>query len=510
MADDTHESNTPGADNAAEPRRRGRGRDGGEDKLERPDPKKLRFRTLIPSTTNIDFIGTRWWGIGICLFAIFLVFASMVYNRVTTGSALNYGIDFQGGSSVRLELTHEADLEQLRALLEEEGYPGSSVVAVPDAENEVMIRTKKVLSITPEDVEACREALVTGLPAGVSLAEDGFSHPESSSKIFLKFTAQPAYSDVERLLGDAGCEGTASAGTGKPEEFPVEFALIGVGNDITQVIDERLGAGTVATIVTSETVGAKVGNQLKLDGVKATVIAICFIFLYVMVRFDLRFAPGGIIALIHDAIIVVGAYSLTGREFNLQSIAAILTIVGYSINDTIVVFDRIRERVALFRDDPIEKTVNTSLNETLSRTLLTAGTTLLVVLSTLLVGSGAIKDFAFALTVGLVAGTISSLYIASPVFLWINDRFYKGKGHLLELEKAAAGERGTGTLLGEEEIKSQVEREAGDEPNALEVGSSGRSIGEGESSGEEADGDDEPSPGEGERKTRRRRRRPQA
>ena len=144
--------------------------------------------------------------------------------------------------------------------------------------------------------------------------------------------------------------------------------------------------------------------------------------------------------------LVIGAFAITGKEFNLQTIAALLTIIGYSINDTIVVFDRIRERVALHRDDPIEQTTTTALNETLSRTILTSGTTLLVVLATYVMGSGPIKDFAFALIVGVLVGTYSSLYIATPVFLWVNKKFYAGEGHLKWLDGKES--EGTGSLLG--------------------------------------------------------------
>ena len=478
---------------SSRPTRRGRGsspKGGGEG-------SKQKFFTLIKANTNIDFVGTQRWGVLISVIGILLTFAILIFNRVQTGSALNYGIDFQGGSSVRLALTHDIDIEELRAVLEDDGYVGSSVVTVPDAENEVMIRVKEVVSISDADLAGCQAALEAGLPPTVKLLEGGFVHPAESSKIFMKFSGQPIYGDVEQLLGDAGCSGSASAGVGKADEFPLEYALIGVGNEIMQVIDKRFGEGTVAEIVASETVGAKVGNQLKLDGVKATLIAIGFIFLYVLLRFDLRYAPGGILALAHDATIMIGAYAITGREFNLQAIAAILTIVGYSINDTIVVFDRIRERVALFRDDPIRQTVNMSLNETLSRTILTSGTTLIVVLCTLVIGSGPIKDFAFALTVGLVAGTYSSLYIASPVFLWLNDKIYKGKGHLADAER-----EGTGTLLGEEGQPPQGE----DEPEAEALVIDAEAKPSGEDEGDEG-GDEPGEPGEP-RKSRRRRRRP--
>jgi preprotein translocase subunit SecF len=439
-----NDEQTPETPSAAQSSSRRRGRSGTASKSAPPDPTKLRFFALVPTNPGINFVGNAKKGVLLGLGLVLLSFLMMAINVFTTGTALNYGIDFQGGSTVRLAFTQEPDIEQIRTVLEEAGYSGSSAVSVPDADNEVLIRVKEVLSISPDEIAACRDSL--SQLQGAQLLEDGFTHPTDSSKIFMKFTAQPAYAEIERLMTEAGCQGTAETGVGKADEFPVEYALIGVGAEISQVLDREVGAGTVDHIVASETVGAKVGSQLRSDGVRAMLFAIFFIFIYVMLRFDLRFAPGGIVALAHDAIVVVGAFAITGKEFNLQTIAAILTVIGYSINDTIVVFDRIRERVALHRGEPIEETTNTALNETLSRTTLTSLTTLLVVIATWALGTGTIKDFAFALFVGIVAGTFSSLYIASPVFLWINDRMYKGKGHLIGVDE---GEKvGTGTLLG--------------------------------------------------------------
>lgn len=446
-------------------RRRSRGtRDGAAPgRVPPPDPSQLRFFTLIPERLRIDFIGNRRRGMMLSLALVLTSILAMVYNFATTGSALNYGIDFQGGSSVRIALTQPVDIEQMRGILDESGYSGSSAVAVPDAENEVLIRVKEVVSISEPELAVCQDALSQLSSGAKLLPDDGFVHPAESSKIFMKFDAQPIYPEIEKLMREAGCDGTASSGDGKPEEFPVEFALIGVGNEIAKRIDAKLGAGAVDHIVASETVGAKVGDQLKTDGIQAMLIAIMGIFVFVMIRFDLRFAPGGIVALTHDAIVVVGAFALTGKEFNLQTIAALLTVIGYSINDTIVVFDRIRERVALHRDVPIAETTNSSLNETLSRTVLTSLTTLFVVISTWVLGSGPIKDFAFALTVGLVVGTYSSLFVAAPVFLWINDKMYAGKGHLITADKDL--ERGTGTLLGPQ-IEGQTGGQPGDEAAA--------------------------------------------
>lgn len=410
---------------------------------------KQSFRTLIPIGTEIEFIKHRWRYITFSIVSIVLAIGVMVYNQMATGSILNFGIDFAGGSLVQLRLDADKDpgIVEVRNALDSFGYEGGSAVVVPDREHEVLVRVKDVLTIDESAIQACRAAVeeVDAADEGERAKQVRFSHPEDGSKLFLAYDREPNYVALQEAVNQAGCEGTADQGFGAREgEFGVSFSLVGVGSKLQAQLDEKFGAGVVAEIVRSETVGAKVGGQLKEDGAKALLYAIGFIFLFVMIRFDLRFAPGGIVALTHDAILVIGAFAITGKEFNLQTIAAVLTIIGYSINDTIVVFDRVRERVALFRDAEIEETTNHALNETLSRTILTSGTTLVVVLATYILGSGPIKDFAFALIIGIIVGTYSSLYIATPVFLWVNRRFYGGEGHL----KWAVKRDGTGTLLG--------------------------------------------------------------
>lgn len=431
------------------------------------EPSKQRFFELIPSGTNFPFVAHRWRYILVSLLLVLVSLGAMVYNAATKGSALNYGIDFAGGSQVRIAFREGADIDvaDVRAALDEFGYEGASAVVVPDAEDEVLIRVKDTISISEEKVAACEAAAKQVGQA--RLVE--FHHPEGGSKFFLKYDTQPDFLAVERALSAAGCEGKADRGFGREGEIVVEYALVGIGAKIAEQLDQKFGEGTVDHIVRSETVGPKVGNQLKIDGARSMLFALGFIFLYVMVRFDLRFAPGGIVALTHDAILVVGAFALTWKEFSLQTVAALLTIVGYSINDTIVVFDRVRERVALDRDAPIEETTNRALNDTLSRTVLTSGTTLIVVLAIYFLGSGAIRDFAFALIVGIVVGTYSSLFIATPIFLWVNRRFYRNRGHLewagdegeagrpLLAEEGAAVDEHTGRTIGEERAEIRGE-----------------------------------------------------
>lgn len=403
----------------------------------------MKFFQLIPAGTNFKFVENNRRYLVFSLVAMLLAFGAMAYNTATTGTPLNFGIDFRGGTSVRLELSKEVDVTDLRDSLVQRGHQGASAVAVPDADNQILVKVKESVSIDDETLANCRAAAEK--VAGKSFGEHGFHHPEESSKIFLRFPEEPpALAKLQSAMNEAGCAGRAERGEDKEGRFEVDYSLVGVGAQIQAQIDEAFGAGTVSRVVASETVGPRVGEQLKVKGVESLLYAMAGIFVYVLLRFDLRFAPGGIVALLHDAIFVTGIYAITGREFSLQSVAAILTVVGYSINDTIVVFDRVRERTALERDRPIRETTNSALNDTLSRTVLTSGTTLIVLISILVLGVGSIQDFAFALAIGVLIGTYSTLFVASPVFLWVNDRFFGGEGHLSGIDE----EEGTGTLLG--------------------------------------------------------------
>ncbi len=166
-----------------------------------------------------------------------------------------------------------------------------------------------------------------------------------------------------------------------------------------------------------EIVGPKVGKDLRQKGINAMLIAMIGILIYITWRFEFRYAIGAIIALTHDVLITVGVFSLLDKEFTLPIIAALLTIIGYSLNDTIVVYDRIRENIRKFRKKALREVVNSSVNQVLSRTILTSLTTLLVVFALFFLGGAVIHDFAFALLVGILVGTYSSVFVASPTVL---------------------------------------------------------------------------------------------
>ncbi len=193
-----------------------------------------------------------------------------------------------------------------------------------------------------------------------------------------------------------------------------------VANQIATFLEAKFGEGTVE-IRRSEMVGPQVGQDLREKGIMAVVYAMIGILFYITWRFEFRFAVGAILALIHDVAITIGVFSLFGKEIDLPIIAAFLAIIGYSLNDTIIVYDRIRENMGKLSKSDFPTIVNRSINETLSRTILTSGTTLLVVLSLFVLGGGVIHNFAFALLIGVLIGTYSSIFVASPLLIFWDD-----------------------------------------------------------------------------------------
>ena len=171
-----------------------------------------------------------------------------------------------------------------------------------------------------------------------------------------------------------------------------------------------------------EFVGPKVSEDLLWAGTQATVYALIAILVYVWFRFEWQFAVGAIVALIHDAVTTLGLFSLLGLEFNLTTIAAILTIIGYSVNDTVVIYDRIRENLRRFKNMPLPQLIDRSLNETLARTIMTSGTVLLALIALVLFGGPVIRDFTIAMLWGVVIGVYSTVYVASPIILHLNLR----------------------------------------------------------------------------------------
>jgi preprotein translocase SecF subunit len=190
----------------------------------------------------------------------------------------------------------------------------------------------------------------------------------------------------------------------------------GTGEAVKSTLQKIETAGLAP--ISQETVGPSVGRDIQRSAVIATLLSLFGILVYVAFRYEFSFAVGAVVAIIHDLLITVGAYYLSGRQFNATTVAALLTIIGFSINDTIVIFDRIREDLRLGLRGSFREVMNQALNQTLSRTIITSGTVFLATLSLFIFGGGEINDFAFTFLVGILVGTYSSIYIASALVLW--------------------------------------------------------------------------------------------
>ncbi|HJU87213.1 MAG TPA: protein translocase subunit SecF [Gemmatimonadota bacterium] len=194
-------------------------------------------------------------------------------------------------------------------------------------------------------------------------------------------------------------------------------------------------------VVRTEAVGPKIGSELKGQALRAILYAMALILIYVAFRFDLKFGVAAILALVHDIVMSVGIFALVDKEISLAVVAAFLTIVGYSLNDTIVVFDRIRENLRSMRRESYAEVVNTSVNQTLSRTIITGGATLIVLLFLFFMGGSVIHDFAFALLIGILIGTYSSIFIAAPLVYEWHRRFEEGRAPAAGARKSKVGAR---------------------------------------------------------------------
>ena len=236
----------------------------------------------------------------------------------------------------------------------------------------------------------------------------------------VKFENPVELAQLRSILSEYGFKGAEIVEFGSPDEILIKTQFSGSSSEISEKL--TLALGNSFTLRRVESVGPKIGKELQTDALKAIGLALLLILIYITFRFDRYYALGSVMALIHDVLITLGVFSLLDYEINLSIIAAFLTIVGYSLNDTIVVFDRIRENIPKFMKKTLNDVVNISLNETLNRTVITSLTTMMVVVILFLWGGKVINLFAFALIIGVFVGTYSSLFVASPVMVYFEKR----------------------------------------------------------------------------------------
>lgn len=238
--------------------------------------------------------------------------------------------------------------------------------------------------------------------------------------------------DVRASLGGLSIpvSSVQSIGTEEGREFLIKVQtesgdLNKVSREMKDVLAAKFGAENV-DILKNDIVGPKAGAQLRNSAFQAMAWALLAIMIYLSLRFDYKYAPGAIAALLHDVLFMTGMFILTQKEFTLQIVAALLAIIGYSVNDTVVIYDRVRELENENPGKPMNSILNRAINETMSRTILTAGTVFIVCACMLIFGGQVIEDFAFAMVLGTISGTYSTIFIASPITIWL-DKFQSDK-----------------------------------------------------------------------------------
>lgn len=375
---------------------------------------------ILKHKTNFDFISKRKPAI----FISSLINLAIIVGIATVG--FNFGVDFAGGTVVELKYNEPTTAAQVRQRAQAGGLHDVSVQGIGAAEeNSFLLRMGGVTQLNEENAERAKAAIQ-------GLGETRSVYADMANGIVNFRSAQPMAPDaVKKAVEGAGIGvqevrdlGANSGGTGYDYQVVASgmadkvFAALSAGTDKPNFEQRRV-----------DYVGPQVGKQLRNRGVMALLYSMVAILIYVAFRFDFKFGPGALLAMLHDVIMVAGYYLVSQREFNLTSIAALLTIVGYSVNDTIVIYDRIREDMVKYKGKPLAEIINIAVNDTLGRTILTSGVTALSLIGLLIFGVGEIFDFAMAMLVGILVGTYSSVYIASPVVIWLDERAAAREAH---------------------------------------------------------------------------------
>ena len=369
--------------------------------------------------TKIDFMKYR-------KYFVFVSLALLVASTVAVFVAgdLNLGVDFAGGTQLTIKFRQPQEINDLRAMTADAGIEDAQIQSFgAEGENEALIRTSAI----PDQEEGTQDVVLdalnqrfnTAVPNGFDLNQQG-----SDALSALLYDLDP---DQVRAQDEGVARNHYDAVAQSISDVRRQEGLLGSLDDLGSlplVSDEVLAAlrssvylGEFA-VLGVESVGPQIGSELRRKGVLAVVSSLIGMLIYIWFRFELRFGIGALVAATHDVLIVLGLFVIAGFEFNLTTIAGYLTLVGYSVNDSVVVFDRVRENLRRSRREPLVQVMNKSLNQTLSRTVLTSGTTLVVVGCLLFLGGDVLRGFAFILTVGVIVGTYSSIYVASPFALF--------------------------------------------------------------------------------------------
>jgi len=367
--------------------------------------------------TNYDFLGKKWPFI---IASLILTAAGLTSLAIHGGPT--YGIDFKGGAEMMLKFNQQPPLDQIRAALGKK-IKGEITVQQISGKNEVLVGTeiqgeaqlnqnRQMIEDTLRSMFADPGGKLDINNASAAQLADRLRGPLLAAGVPM---AEQELQDVVKAMEDY----RTSKG-GILSSFDELSAVKGVTPAIISALRQECNLGPF-TILSTSMVGPKIGADLKAQGLRATLFALAGMLVYIAFRFEWIYGVAAVVAVFHDTIITIGLFSLFHKDISLTVVAALLTLVGYSMNDTIVTFDRIRENLKIVRREKLETIVNLSVNQTLSRTVLTSGLTLLTALSLWWFGGEVLNGFSFALVMGILVGTYSSVYIASPILIFFQN-----------------------------------------------------------------------------------------
>jgi preprotein translocase subunit SecF len=365
-------------------------------------------------STNIDFLGKKWYFLALSLiFSVAGVASMLFWHHVPLG------IDFRGGTVVDVKFTAAPNVDAIRADLDRAGLKNATIQAdTRPGSNELLIKLD-IRETNEQTLDQGKEDIVKALQSAAEPGKIDLNNTGSTSLQDYLLKADPLH-----LGTDAPVQYGQIARTIVDFRDKTRGGVLNSVADVSTLVPAAVLQSLQQDFFTSnfgvrnvDIVGPQVGAQLRKQAMLATLYSLLGMLAYLWFRFELIYGVAAVVACFHDTLITVGAFSLLNTEISLTVIAAILTLVGYSMNDTIVVFDRIRENIKLLRKDSLTEIVNKSINQTLSRTVLTSGLTFLTVLALFLFGGEVLHGFSLALVIGIIIGTYSSIFIAAPMLV---------------------------------------------------------------------------------------------
>jgi preprotein translocase subunit SecF len=367
---------------------------------------------------NIDFLGRKWYFI-----AFSVIFSAAGVISLIAHRGPNWGIDFRGGTLVYVKFAHPPNDDAVRSEMDRAGLHNFRIQRLGQAgSNEILIDVSEQ-ETGEQSLDRAKTQILSALESNAQAGKQDLNNSSS-----LGITAYLIEQDPLHLGTDAQQRYTAIAQAVTNFRDKSKGGVLASWDDLKSAVDPAVLASLQNGFFLSdfgvyqvEIVGPQVGAQLRKQAALATLYSLAGMLIYLAFRFEWIYGVAAVITVFHDTLITIGAFSLTNKPISLTVIAAILTLIGYSNNDTIVVFDRIRENLKLMRRERLADVVNRSINQTLSRTILTAGLTFLTVLALFLFGGEVLHGFSFALVIGILIGTYSSIAIAAPILVAYQD-----------------------------------------------------------------------------------------